>query len=541
MESKIEFSKRFKVRMGLLALVTAVIISLSMPVTYFVLLFFEHRQKAVDLSQQLAWRMQETTSLILLLASTLTGIIVGLVLYRYPTRIVAGSEDEVSRAFRKLNHLSYHDPLTGLPNRIQLNDRITQALTNAARTGQRAALLFLDLDRFKLINDTFGHNKGDSLLQEVAKRLVNCIRDGDMIARIGGDEFVVLLPEVAEAVDAGKVAQRIIDALEQPIMLGGHELVVTASMGISVYPADGDNLETLVKNADTAMYRAKEQGQNVYRFYSAEMNFQTLERLTMENSLRKALKREELVLHYQPIIDLYSGEIIGMEALVRWQHPEFGLLFPDKFIPVAEETGLIVGLGNWVLKEACAQNKAWMDAGFAPMYVSVNISARQFQQRGLPEEIIGTLKKTGLDPCCLQLEITESLAMFDEARTMARLTKLRKQGIGIAVDDFGTGYSSLGSLKRIPLTTIKIDKTFIHNINFDPVDLAITKTIIATAGSLKLNVIAEGVENEDQLAFLMENGCNAMQGYLFCKPLPATEFELMLRQRKRLNMNLEAR
>ncbi len=475
-----------------------------------------------------------TSTLILLTAFSSLAFLVGVVLFRYPARIVAKSEREVTEAFKRLNHMSYHDPLTGLPNRIQLNDRLSQALKQSGRNRQKVAVLFLDLDRFKLINDTLGHGNGDILLQAVAKRLITCMRDGDTVARLGGDEFIVLLPVVYEGHDAAKVAQRIIEALAQPFELDGHELVVTTSIGISLYPADGDNIETLVKNADTAMYRAKEQGNSIYRFYSSAMNAAALERLTLENGLRKALKREELVIHYQPIIDLYTGDIIGMEALVRWQHPELGLVSPSKFVPLAEETGLIIPLGEWVLRSACVQNKAWQNAGFPPMYVSVNLSQRQFQQRGLSEMVTRVLKESGLSPRHLQLEITESVAMYDEGQVINKLVNLKNLGVCLAVDDFGTGYSSLGSLKRFPINTIKIDKSFIHNIPTDRFDSAITTTVINMADSLQLSVIAEGVESEEQLAFLLARGCNAMQGYLFCKPLPAEDFESMLSQRKRL-------
>ncbi len=486
---------------------------------------------------EVAWddKRLVTVTLILITVFSSLGLLVGVVLYRYPARIVAKSEREVTEAFNRLNHMSNHDPLTGLPNRIQLNDRLSQALKRSGRNREKVAVLFLDLDRFKLINDTLGHGNGDILLQQVAKRLTTCMRDGDTVARLGGDEFIVLLPEVHEVHDAAKVAQRIIEALAQPYELDGHELVVTTSIGISVYPADGDNIETLVKNADTAMYRAKEQGKSIYRFYSSAMNSAALERLTLENSLRKALKREEMIVYYQPIIDLYTGDIIGMEALVRWQHPELGLVSPDKFIPLSEETGLIIPLGEWVLHSACAQNKAWQNAGFPPMYVSVNLSARQFQQRDLSEMVARALKASGLSPRYLQLEITESVAMYDEGQIINKLTNLKNLGVGIAVDDFGTGYSSLGSLKRFPINTVKIDKSFIHNIPADRFDSAITTTIINMAESLWLNVIAEGVESEEQLAFLLERGCNAMQGYLFCKPLPAKDFQSMLSQRKRLS------
>ncbi|HZW81997.1 MAG TPA: EAL domain-containing protein [Candidatus Deferrimicrobium sp.] len=503
-----------------MAWTTGGIIAVSMPLSFLVLSL-----------------LTEIQLIILFVGFALLGLVIGVILYRFPTKIVFQAEKETVSAFEKLSYLSTHDPLTNLPNRIQFNDRLSQALTQAHKNRMLVAVMFIDLDRFKLFNDTLGHSSGDVLLQMVAKRLLNCVREGDTVARLGGDEFTIILPHVVQMADINKVAQRMLDNLAQPFNLNGQELFITASIGISAYPTDGDNIESIVKNADSAMYRAKELGNNKYRFFAPAMNEAAMERLNMENSLRKALNREELLVHYQPIIDLYTGYIIGMEALVRWQHPELGLISPDKFIPLAEDTGLIMPLGERVLRVACQQNKTWQDEGFPPMYVSVNLSARQFRQHNLVESIFTILRETELSPEYLQLEITESIAVNNEEGVIARLQALKNMGIQIAIDDFGTGYSSLSCLKRFPIDMLKIDKSFIDNISLDPYDPAITTAIINMASSLNLKVIAEGVESEAQLAFLLEKGCNAMQGYLFCKPLPAEEFEDMLIHRKWLNFS----
>lgn len=613
MDSKLRFSNFFTKRMLLIALVTGVLISITMPLTYFALLLTQKQEEVNVDSRGFAGQLQEavkenprlwqfslpklvkdysdyhtnhrdligsiriydqgqkliheeilnnpsflnisgrskiiynnklygyvvstisigdiiSSSLVLLFVFSTLGLIVGTVLFRFPAGIVKRAEEETVKAFEKLNYLSYHDPLTNLPNRIQFNEQLTQALARAYREGSNLAVMFLDLDRFKIINDTLGHNNGDILLQEVAKRLTNCVRKGDTISRLGGDEFTVILPGVTCGQDAAKVAQKIIDILAQPFTLDCHELFITTSIGISVYPTDGEDMETLVKNADAAMYLAKEQGRDKYQFYTEAMNDAALERLTMENNLRKAIQRKELEVYYQPIVDVKSKKINGLEALVRWQHPELGLIEPDKFYQLAEETGLILPLGEWVMQTACAQNKAWQEAGLPNLYMSVNLSARQFQQQSLVNSVIQILNETSLDPQYLQLEITEGIAMFNEDRVIAKLRTLKNLGILIAIDDFGTGYSSLSCLKKFPIHKLKIDQIFIHNLTVDTFDSAITSSIINMAHSLGLDVVAEGVETEAQLAFLQKDWCNEVQGYLFSGPLPATALEKYLFQ-----------
>lgn len=434
---------------------------------------------------------------------------------------------------RQLTHLAHHDALTNLPNRILFKDRLNLELAHAHRNKEKLAVLFLDLDRFKLVNDTLGHAMGDELLKGVAKRLTNCLRESDTVSRLGGDEFTILLPGLTHEEYAAKIAQKIIEALQKPWMLGGHEFHITTSMGIAIYPSDGEDADTLLKHADTAMYRAKEQGRNNYQLYTPAMNVQIMERLALENSLRYAVKNQEFVVFYQPQVNTCTGEITGMEALVRWQHPYRGLIYPGEFIPVAEESGLIVPIGEWVLRTACNQITAWHEAGFPQMRVTVNLSARQFlQQKNLAETVAQVLEETGLNPGCLELEITESIAMQDVDFTIAMLHRLREMGIQIGIDDFGTGYSSLNYLKRFPINTLKIDRSFVCDITVNPDNAAIVSTIIGLGRNMKLNVIAEGVETEEQLAFLKQRDCIEMQGYLFSKPLPAEELERLLTVKK---------
>ncbi len=437
---------------------------------------------------------------------------------------------ERRRAEETIKHLAYHDGLTDLPNRSLFEDRLAVALAQARRKKQMSAVMFLDLDRFKVVNDTVGHALGDRLLQGVAERLMGLVRDGDTVARVGGDEFTLLLPDVAGPEDTVEVAERILDALRQPWVLNGHEFRITTSIGIAMYPNDGEDVESLLRNADTAMYRAKDGGRDNYKLYTPTMNARIAERLALENSLRHGLERGEFVVYYQPQVDISSGRIVGMEALVRWQHPERGLISPAEFIPVAEETGLIVPLGAWVLRTACAQNTAWQEAGVPPMRMAVNLSARQFQLRDLIDTVAQVLEETGLDPQFLQLEITEGVAMQDVEFTVMMLRELREMGVQIAMDDFGTGHSSLSYLKRFPINILRIDQSFVRDLTVDPDDASIASTVIMMAHNLKLKVIAEGVETEDQLAFLRERKCDEMQGYLFSKPAPAEAFEAMLRQ-----------
>ena len=426
------------------------------------------------------------------------------------------------RTQANLYRLAHHDALTGLPNRLLFIDRLGQAMAQANRNERLVAVMLLDLDRFKAINDTLGHTMGDLLLRNVAEFLVSCVREDDTVARLGGDEFTIMLPEIQHIQDAATVAQKILDAFTRPFFLDGHELFIGTSIGIALYPFNED-LSLLLRNADIAMYEVKQQGGNNYQFYTAEMNTASLQRLSLEGALRRALERGEFVLHYQPQIDLTRGEIVGVEALVRWQHPERGLLGPMEFIPLAEENGLIVPIGEWVLRTACAQARAWQEAGLRPIRVAVNLSVRQFYQKNLVETVARILEQTGLDSRYLELEITESCLMQNTQTTVALLAELNRLGMRISIDDFGTGYSSLSYLKRFPVDTLKIDRSFVCDIGTDPDDDAIVKAIIALAQSLELRVVAEGVETPEQLHFLRTHGCNEIQGYLISRPLPADE------------------
>ena len=428
----------------------------------------------------------------------------------------------------QLHFLANHDALTGLPNRTLLQERIEHALKRVQRDHGRLAILFIDLDRFKVINDTLGHHAGDMLLQTAAERLQHCLRDSDTIARQGGDEFVVLIENFSDTQYLGNVARKIMHALEQPFFLMGQELFVSASIGISAYPEDGTDLHTLLKNADVAMYRAKERGKNTFQFYASESNVHSFERLALENSLRRALERNEFVLHYQPKVDLATNELVGAEALIRWNHPDLGLVHPAQFIPLAEETGLIVPIGAWVLREACRQNRAWQEAGMPLIGVAVNLSAHQFRDEGLRQTIAEALGTSGLPPAYLELEITESMIMQNAERAIEILQRFRDMGTLVSIDDFGTGYSSLGYLKSFPIDSLKIDRSFVRDVPSDSDDVAITQAIIAMAHSLNLKVIAEGVENDEQLDFLREQGCDQVQGYLMSPPVSALEFEQLL-------------
>lgn len=428
----------------------------------------------------------------------------------------------------KLNYLAYYDVLTGLPSRSLFQDRLSLALTQANRNKDMLAVLLLDLDDFKNINDSLGHNSGDQLLKQFASRLAGSVRESDTVARLGGDEFVVILPNVATEEDVTVVTQKFLKLGSEPFTIDGHELFITCSIGISFYPKDGEDAETLLKNADAALYSAKDKGRNNAQFCSAEMNLKALQRFTLENDLRHALKRQEFLVYYQPRVNLRSGEITGMEALVRWQHPEQGLVPPGMFIPAAEDSGLIVPLGAWVLHTACAQNKAWQAAGYKPVCVAVNLSARQFGQQDLVELVTRTLQETGLDAAYLELELTESMIMHDAEATIATLNELKAIGVKFSIDDFGTGYSSLSYLKRFPIDFLKIDQSFVRDITSDPDDAAITKTIISMAHDLGHKVIAEGVETEEQKSYLHLHHCDEMQGYLFSKPVPAKQFGLLL-------------
>ena len=437
---------------------------------------------------------------------------------------------ERRRAEASVKHQASHDVLTDLPNRTLFKDRLTLALAHANRYRNMLAVLFVDLDRFKNIIDTLGPAVGDRLLQGVAERLASCLDEGDTLARLGGDEFVILLPRLQRADKAVKVAQRVLEVLKPVFLFNEHELHITTSIGISLYPYDGADVDTLLKNADTALYRAKEQGRNNYQLYTPAMNARAFERLAMENSLRKALERQQFMLHYQPQVDMPGGKISGMEALVRWRHPDLGLVYPAEFITLAEETGLIVPLGDWVLRTACTQARIWHKAGYPQLTVAVNLSARQFQHQGLTDTLARVLKETELDPRTLELEITESIAMQNADFTHVVLNHVKEIGVRIAMDDFGTGYSSLSYLRKFPIDTLKIDQSFVRDLTSDPNDAAIANAIIVLAHSLKLKVVAEGVETAEQEAFLKAHHCDKLQGYLYNRPLTVEQFEQLLFQ-----------
>ncbi|WP_148863837.1 putative bifunctional diguanylate cyclase/phosphodiesterase [Marinobacter fonticola] len=445
---------------------------------------------------------------------------------------------ELEKAYRKLakaheheQRLANYDAITGLPNRTCFEDRVTQAIERAEREQQTLAVMFLDLDHFKNVNDTVGHAEGDQLLREVSERLLGCVRKSDTVARLGGDEFTLALMNIAHPEVAAEVARNILTSIAQPFLVGGREFYIGSSIGIAVYPDDGHTVDLLLRNADTAMYEVKKLGRNNHQFYSADMNAQAKARLDLENSLRKAVKHEQLSLHYQPQIDCSTGKIVSMEALLRWPHEGNHFMPLEQFIPLAEETGLIVDIGHWVLREACSQNKAWQEAGYAPIPVAVNLSMRQFEQSDLADDIMQILEETGLEPRWLELELTEGVFLHHVESARAMLTSLKQAGVIISIDDFGTGYSSLSQLRRLPIDTIKVDCAFSQGVIDDPDDAAIVSSIIVLAHNLNLKVIAEGVETEAQLEFLRENGCDLWQGFLFSKALPADQFEALLRER----------
>jgi diguanylate cyclase (GGDEF)-like protein len=428
-------------------------------------------------------------------------------------------------AEQQLVYIANHDPLTGLLNRSQFHNRLSQALTAAHRFNNKLAVMFLDLDRFKLINDTLGHRLGDLLLQEVSERLKTSVRSNDLLARLGGDEFIVLLSHIGHIDDVARIAQKIIDILTHPFTIEGHDIVITASIGISVYPDDGDNSQNLLMNADSAMYLAKDRGKNNYQFYTAEMTARSLERMTIERGLRHALKNFQLRLHYQPQINAVSGRLVSVEALVRWEHPEWGLVYPDRFIGVAEETGLIVPIGLWVLRTACLQAKAWQDNDGPCMAVAVNLSPRQFLEQNLFQSIKDVLDETGLKPSLLELEITESAVMQNPVRTLGILRQLQALGVRISIDDFGTGYSSLTYLRQFPVQSVKIDKSFVQDIPSDEGSMTLVRAIIGLAHELKMDVTSEGIETEAQLDFLKTHKSDLLQGYIYSRPVTAQQLE----------------
>jgi diguanylate cyclase (GGDEF)-like protein/PAS domain S-box-containing protein len=433
-------------------------------------------------------------------------------------------------AEEKLLHLANHDPLTGLFNRALLHDRLSQATTYAMRAGRHVAVLFIDLDRFKNINDSLGHDAGDQVIVEVARRLSANVREGDTVARLGGDEFVVVLADIAHESEIAAIARKILDALFVPVMMEGQELSPVGSIGVAVFPRDGDNATMLLANADAAMYRVKEMGCGNFQFYQPSMNTRALERLKLESGLRRALERNEFVLHYQPQIDIPSGAIIGVEALLRWQPPGRPMVHPGDFIPIAEETGLIVPIGEWVLRTACAQQVAWKNAGLRDIRMAVNLSARQFKQQDLHEMVANVLIDTQCRANHLELEITESVVMDNPEAAAATLQSLTDMGVQLSIDDFGTGYSSLSYLKRFPIHSLKIDRSFVCDIPADSNDAAIATAVIALAHSMKLKVVAEGVETIEQLDFLRERRCDAMQGFLCGRPMPSEQIAAMLEQ-----------
>jgi len=446
-------------------------------------------------------------------------------------RIFIGTIRNISERIeiqQRLHYLAHHDALTDLPNRLSFQEHIEQALLHAKRRRCLVAVLFLDLDRFKVINDTLGHYVGDYILQEVAKRLQNCIREGDIIARLSGDEFTVLLDDVSELDDIAPIAHKIIGTVCKPFVYSGQELFTTVSIGISMFPDDGNDPASMMQHADIAMYRAKAEGGNRYRFYSPDMDARADERLQLETSLRHALVRNEFTLYYQPQVDIENGAIVGIEALLRWQHPVRGLIIPQDFICLLEETGLIDSVGEWVLRTACQQNMAWQAAGLPPMQVAVNLSARQFNEQSLVKTVADILDETGMDPDYLELEITENILLHQTSHTLHTLRELNALGVQLAIDDFGTGYSSLSYLRKYPIHTLKIDRSFIHDINTDADNAAIVQLIIDMGHSLKLNVIAEGVETCEQRDYLRERNCWEMQGYYFSQPKPAEELNSLL-------------
>jgi diguanylate cyclase (GGDEF)-like protein/PAS domain S-box-containing protein len=428
----------------------------------------------------------------------------------------------------KLTHMASHDSLTGLPNRSLFLDRLNQSLFKKERSRKMLAVVYLDLDQFKRINDTLGHHIGDLLLKEVAIRLQACVRKADTVSRLGGDEFTLLLDDLAAPEDSVLVADKILHLFELPFTLDSHEMFVTASIGITLFPSDGDTADKLLKNADTAMYHAKEKGRNNYQFFSEQMNTRVSERLYLETGLRHALERNEFLLHYQPRIEVASGRIVGVEALIRWQHPEKGIVSPATFIPLAEETGLIVPIGEWVLRNACSQNKAWQDAGFQKIQVSVNISVRQFTNNNLVSTVRDILKETGLSAACLELEITESSVMLNPDQAINTLKELKALGLSISIDDFGTGYSSLSHLKNLPVDILKVDQSFVKGIHENKSDKTLVSTIINMGHSLGLSVVAEGVETAEQLSFLGERNCQEVQGFYLSKPLSSESLQALL-------------
>ena len=445
--------------------------------------------------------------------------------------VVITSRDvsERKKAEKRAQYLSQHDALTGLPNRFLMQDRLRQAIIQARRGGGVVALMFIDLDRFKTVNDEFGRVIGDALLKQVAERLRNCLRDTDTVARLGGDEFIIMIPDAANVDVVGEVAQRVLTEFSRPFSDRDQEMYVSASIGISLFPRDGSDPEELVKHADRAMYSAKDSGRNMYRYFTEDLNHEVRERAMLESGLRRAIDRGELRLFYQPTIDLHTRQAMGAEALVRWQHPTLGLISPGKFIPVAEESDLIFRLGEWVLKAACKQLHEWQREGLA-LQVAVNVSARQFRDPRLADLVMDVMSDARVDPRLVQIELTETAIMQDARASVMALERLKSRGVSISIDDFGTGYSSLSYLKRLPLDTLKVDRSFVRDIATDNNDAAIVRAIIGLARSLGKKVLAEGVEDDVQLSFLNNYGCNYGQGFLFGRPVAPEAFTELIRK-----------
>jgi diguanylate cyclase (GGDEF)-like protein/PAS domain S-box-containing protein len=441
---------------------------------------------------------------------------------------LAGIAIERDRAEERVRHMAQHDALTGLPNRLLLRDRVNQSISQAARNRRQVAVMFIDLDQFKDINDSLGHQVGDQLLRSVARRLQRCLRQGDTVARLGGDEFVVSLNELNDTNEAMMVAGKILQTLRRTFVVDRHELHVTGSVGISLYPTNGEDAESLMRAADAAMYHAKEKGRDNYQFFVPRLNEAARRRLTIANRLRQAVQRNEFSLHYQPQIDLQNGTIFSAEALLRWNQTDLGMITPTEFVKVAEETGVIVPLGDWVLRQACEQLKRWRDAGHANLHVTVNLSPHQLRRAGFAEFVAEVLQETGLPAEALEIEITEGILMMYSSENVTALGRLARMGVRLAIDDFGTGYSSLSYLQRFPISVLKIDQSFVSGIGQDPNDTAIVGTIIAMARSLNMKVVAEGVETEEQAAFLRNNGCYAAQGFYYSKAIPAEKFVALL-------------
>jgi diguanylate cyclase (GGDEF)-like protein len=438
------------------------------------------------------------------------------------------------RKDRELRYIAYHDTLTGLPNRKSFYSCLEDLLHHAGRRDSDRvwALLFLDLDTFKQVNDTLGHDTGDQLLKGVAGRLKNCLRETDHLFRLSGDEFTIILTDLKRDIDVARVAKKILEVIRRPFQFSGQEIFTSTSIGISVYPSDGWDVEGLVKNADIAMYAAKEKGGDNYRFFTEEMNRKAQHRMKLENSLRQALDRNELRLYYQPLVNENNG-IEGMEALLRWEHPELGLILPSEFIRITEETGIIVPVGKWVMETACTQTKRWHEMGFPELFVSVNLSARQLQEPDFEETVMHIIEKTGLPPSSLKLEVTEGSMIQNPEQSISKMKFLRSKGISFSIDDFGTGYSSLSYLKRFPIDALKIDRSFIIDSMRSKGDREIIKTILSMARNLKIDTIAEGVETTEQKEFLTNYGCNTMQGFLFAQPVPVESFKRLLEGQRR--------